>query len=906
MANKNHILQNLTIANWNANGLKNKRATFIAFLASHSIDIACVTETHFINDEKFSIPGYKIYRQDRNAPVASGGTAIVIKKYLIHHEHHLVQLQHIEAVSIDLKLRNYNIKIISVYLQPNRRITENDIHNLFDEDRATLVLGDLNSKNIAWGCRVNNPNGVRLHNITSNHGIQVSAPNEPTYFPYRVDHQPDILDILLQKNFSKPIYSNVYIELDSDHLPVVYTFTELPVVNTPTPRLITGYVKWDTFKLNLNQLLEVPQLTTRYDIDDAIENLTKSITKAVNISTLSKRNPQRSDYLHPPERIMQLIKEKHKLRRLWQQTRLQRHKENLNALTHRVKWELDNHRYTSYQKYLADIDPGDATVWKATKRILKQPTIIPPLQINNEKIHSEKEKCQAFADHLESTFSLNENDDDFTIRTNEIVNNNIPADTTATDIVFTNPTEIKNQINQLPLKKSPGYDLIPNIVLKYLTPKALTIISSIFNRCMTIGYFPTRWKHAEIILFNKPGKNKTKPENYRPISLLTTLSKLFEKIILSRLSDFLQENSIIPDCQFGFRANHSTTHQILRIYEKITNGFENKQHTTIAFLDVAQAFDKVWLKGLLYKLIMIETPPYLLNTIASFISNRTFCVRINSCLSNIKQAKAGIPQGSILGPVLFNIFLHDIPHPPSATMAMYADDTAIITQHENIDTAAQALQEAIVSLQEYFKKWQITLNPSKCETKIFTLRRPQNPFNIIINNEEILWNPSDSAIKYLGVYLDKRLTWSYHINKKLNEAYARLSMLYPVINRKSSLKAKCASLIYQSILRPVITYGCIIWGTTSKTNLNKVQTFQNKILRIAVNAPWYMRNTQIHRELGIPTIEDFIKKCAKDFFKNINKCVSAVNLQLGKRTRVTRLKKRLPQDILISSSDSDE
>lgn len=401
------------------------------------------------------------------------------------------------------------------------------------------------------------------------------------------------------------------------------------------------------------------------------------------------------------------------------------------------------------------------------------------------------------------------------------------------------------------------------------------------------------------------GKDKTKPENYRPIGLLTTLSKLFERIIQSRLSDFLQVNNILPDCQFGFRPNHSTTQQILHIYKIITSGFENKNHTTVAFLDVAQAFDKVWLKGLLFKLISINSPAYLTNVLASFVTNRTFCVRINNCLSDKKQINAGIPQGSILGPILFNVFVHDIPLPPTSTIAMYADDTAIITQDHDIHTAANKLQNALNTLQDWFMKWQLKLNPTKCEAKIFTLRRPQNPNNIIINDEEIIWNPTDSAIKYLGVYLDKRLTWSYHINKKLNDGYARLSMLYPIINRKSKLKVKCATLIYKSILRPLVTYGCVIWGTASKTNIKKVQTFQNKVLRIAINAHWFIRNSQIHRELDVPHIEDFIKSCAKTFFKTINNCASARNLNLSEKTRNNRLKKRLPQDILLSSSDSE-
>lgn len=907
MADRNHILQNLTIANWNANGIKNKRATFIAFLASHNIDIACVTETHFIRNEKFTIPGYKIYRHDRIAPIASGGVAIIIRKRLAHHEKCLPELQHIEATSIELKLStNSTITIISAYLQPNRRLDDRDIITLFNNNQATLVLGDLNCKNTAWNCRVNNPNGIRLHNVTSHHGIQVTAPNTPTYYPYRQDYQPDILDILLQKNFPRPIYTNVYTELDSDHLPTISTFTESPALIAPTPRLINGLVEWEKFKIELDRLLKVPKLHSREDIDTAVADFTNNIVIAINTSTLNYNNLIRhNNHLHPPERILQLIRQKHQLRRLWHRTRLHRYKIDLNAITHRVKWELENHRFNSYQKYLADIEPGDPSMWKATKRLLRQPTIIPPLQVNNERICSDTEKCQTFASHLENTFHLDDNNNEFTRTTIEFVNNSLPINHNQNDILFTNPREIQNHINSLPLKKSPGHDLITNIVLKKLTMKSLAFLSALFNRCLTTGYFPDEWKHAEIILFNKPGKDKTKPENYRPISLLPTLSKLLERIIQSRLSDFLQENDILPDCQFGFRPNHSTTQQILHIYKIIASGFENKKHTTVAFLDVAQAFDKVWLNGLLFKLININSPAYLTNVIASFLTNRTFRVRINNCLSDKKQISAGIPQGSILGPILFNIFVHDIPAPPTSTIAMYADDTAVITQDSDIHVAANKLQNALNILQDWFIKWQLKLNPLKCEAKIFTLRRPHNPNNITINGEEIMWNPADNAIKYLGVYLDKRLTWSYHINKKLNEGYARLSILYPIINRKSKFRVKCATLVYKSILRPLVTYGCVIWGTASKTNIKKVQTFQNKVLRIAVNAQWFVRNKQIHRELNVPQIEDFIKSCAKTFFQNINNCASARNLNLSEKTRNNRLRKRLPQDILLSSSDSE-
>lgn len=470
----------------------------------------------------------------------------------------------------------------------------------------------------------------------------------------------------------------------------------------------------------------------------------------------------------------------------------------------------------------------------------------------------------------------------------------------------TSPREIKKLIRQLATRKSPGHDSIPNIVLKHLTPKAHAFLATTLNTCLRLGYFPATWKVAHILLFLKPGKNPHVPSSYRPISLLCTILKVFEKIISKRLNDFLITKNIIPKFQFGFRRKHSTSHQLTRLTEIIERGFESKKHTLVAFLDFSQAFDKVWIKGLVYKLLQLETPAYLLRIIASFLMNRTFAVKINAELSNKREIKAGVPQGSILGPILFNIYVSDITASPETHLAMYADDTAVIAQHDNIIEGAIQLQEAVNHITNWCDKWYLQLNPQKCETKIFTLRRPNNPLNIKINNCEINWNPRDRAIRYLGLHLDRRLTWGIHINKKLNECHTRLVQLYPIINRKSSLKIECALLIYKSLLRPIITYGCTVWGAASKTQINKIQVLQNKILRIATNAPWFIRNKHLHDELGVPTIRHFIRKCNKKFFQNITSCPGAAHYSVGNKNLHVRLKRLLPQDMPVTSDDSDE
>ena len=254
----------------------------------------------------------------------------------------------------------------------------------------------------------------------------------------------------------------------------------------------------------------------------------------------------------------------------------------------------------------------------------------------------------------------------------------------------TSPSELKQIINALPKKKSPGPDLIPNIVLQQLPPKFLAFLASLYNGCIALGYFPKQWKVAQILLFHKPGKNKNNISSYRPISLLNTFSKLFEKIIYNRLEPKLSDLGVLPAFQFGFRKHHSSTQQLLRITEMIERGYDGKKYTAALFLDVAQAFDKVWIDGLKYKLLLLKLPSYLTAIIFSYLEDRTFFTNINNEISTIKEIRAGVPQGSILGPALFNIYVADIPQ-TSATLAMFADDTAILTQNHDLNHQRSAV-----------------------------------------------------------------------------------------------------------------------------------------------------------------------------------------------------------------------
>lgn len=208
-------------------------------------DIACISETHLVQEETFNIGGYNLTRQNRPARTASGGVAISIKKQYTVNEIYINNTISLEVACIELNLNNnITLRIISTYKQPNKALQAADFITIFNSQMSTMLIGDLNCKSIYWDCRPNNPNGNKLNSITANQNLQVLAPSEYTYYPYRNNYLPDILDIIACKNCVWPINHKVVTELDSDHLPVLITMCETTIPTNTIPRLINGMVDW--------------------------------------------------------------------------------------------------------------------------------------------------------------------------------------------------------------------------------------------------------------------------------------------------------------------------------------------------------------------------------------------------------------------------------------------------------------------------------------------------------------------------------------------------------------------------------------------------------------------------------------------------------------------------------------
>jgi hypothetical protein len=426
--------------------------------------------------------------------------------------------------------------------------------------------------------------------------------------------------------------------------------------------------------------------------------------------------------------------------------------------------------------------------------------------------------------------------------------------------------ELQKIVKKSKTKKAPGDDDITNEVIMNFSITAGEWYLTIINRSLSFRHFSNAWKLAKVIPILKSGKSPRKPENFRPISLLCNLGKKYEEVILSRQEEHIETNHCLPDEQYGFRRQHSTTQQLLNVADRITHGFNSKLQTAAVSLDISKAFDKVWHTGLIFKMINLKFPDYLILITHSYLENRSFYVYRNKAKSTIRPIRAGVPQGSCLGPTLFNIYTHDIPRSfPHTTLALFADDAALISQSSKTDQAIHDLQTALNTVATWYRIWRIEINPSKTQAIMFTHKRNSPEIDLTLHGKTIQWS---NSIKYLGLTLDKKLSWNQHVDSVYAKANGKLASLYPLL-RSKFLSQEAKLMIYKTVIRPTFAYAAPIWSGCNDTSLKKLQVLQNKAIRSSLKANIMTKITDLHESANIPYVIHYLQELSIKFYENI-------------------------------------
>ena len=395
------------------------------------------------------------------------------------------------------------------------------------------------------------------------------------------------------------------------------------------------------------------------------------------------------------------------------------------------------------------------------------------------------------------------------------------------------------------------------------------------------GTFPSHLKIANVVPIHKKD-DQTILGNYRPISLLSNISKIIEKIMHKRLYQFFDKHDIIHNMQFGFRFNHSTEHALISITEKIRDALDSGNIACGVFIDLKKAFDTVNHKILLKKLLHFGVRGIAYKWFSSYLSNRKQFVSIETSKSCEETVKCGVPQGSVLGPLLFIIYINDLKNVIKySTLHQYADDTNLMIADKSIKKINKYINHDLKLLTEWLIANKISLNTDKTEIIVFKNKNKKisKKLNFRISGQKI--KPTN-ALKYLGVILEENLSWEKHLNtlvKRLGRAIGILAKLRHYVP-KWLLRT-----VYYSLFNSHLIYGCQIWGNNNSILVNKVKKLQEKALKVMDFCSDNKTINEVFHDFKILKLEDFIKyrnitfvkDCLnkigpKTFYKNFTLC----------------------------------
>ena len=533
-----------------------------------------------------------------------------------------------------------------------------------------------------------------------------------------------------------------------------------------------------------------------------------------------------------------------------------------NVLTGILRRCKKNYFYNQFDIYKNDVK----NTWKVIKNVLQGNTKkSTPTKINvdGESFEDPPTLANVFNDYFAGVGqNLASTIPDSSKHFTYFLNNHNPH-----SIYFT-PTddkELADIISGLKNKISSGCDGISNVLLKRTLTEIVKPLTYIFNLSISTGVVPSSLKLARVIPVFKKGEN-TVLGNYRPISLLTCLSKVLEKLVFIRTTKFINMHNLFYPLQFGFREKHNTTHALLTMINKIANGIDAYEHTVGVFLDFSKAFDTINHDILLYKLDYYGIRGIALEWFRNYLSNRQQYVSIANANSTTKLISCGVPQGSILGPLLFLVYINDFCKSSNTlSFILFADDSNIFFSHKDPKYLLDTINQELRQVSEWIKSNKLSLNLQTTNYMLFSNIIDELPGNIVFENNNI---QRVLSTKFLGITIDDKLSWKEHTDNICKIISRNIGIINKV---KFYFPTRILLNLYSTLILPHLNYGIIAWGCCADYHLNRLLLLQKKALRIICHSDYRAHTDVLFKTHGILKISDLYHYNLGSFMYNLNK-----------------------------------
>ena len=725
MANNNiNDTNHLKIISWNAQSLNAHNHQLKYYINNTPIKphIICIQETWLKQNSKFTIAGYNIESKCREKG-QGGGVATFIRQGIqygrkaIHDD--------VEAVVIEtFDQTRTAYTIVNLYIPPLAPINNDHIDALFNLPN-TIITGDVNAKNTLWGAPKNDARGRHIENLIEDNNLVTLNTGRGTRL--NNDGSYSHLDICATSSQLSLKGSWSIIDDDewgSDHLPTKIEIGLSPIQEEPEiKKYKLKKADWKKYKEICKEEIthETIQATDK-DAYDKIAELIKSAADRAIPNGTRRRHKKMLPYWN--EHCKEAIRLKRKAKRRMMQTRsmedCMEFRKTKSATQRTVRTEQQKY-WKDYCSTINDTTKNGA-VWRMSKKMLgtNSNRSIPTIVTGGQKCVTNTEKAEAIArsiskgssnSNFDATFMTNKKTREENRITQEKKHDNNNEDGINSKFIF---HELDSALRRCKKEKSAGEDQLPYELLQHLPKCSKKVLLEIINEIWREGKLPKKWKHSLILPFPKEGKDPTDPESYRPIALTTTICKVMERLISDRLAWHMESKNLFNKDQTGFRKHRNTIDQVMRICSDINDSINTNRYTIGIFIDLKKAFDMLWKTGILEKMESLGITGRIYRWVKDFMEQRTFQVKIGDKLSNTYDLENGVPQGSVVSPLLFLLAVNDFPEmTDNVKKSIFADDSSIWTTGKNLEKITKHIQKAINKIEKWSALWGFSLSKEK-------------------------------------------------------------------------------------------------------------------------------------------------------------------------------------------------
>ena len=800
------------------------------------------------------------FRRDRDD--SHGGILVYIKDGIPCKRRADLELHTIECVWVEANVRNKRILIGTFYRPPESSpLVLSDIENsigLAVDTRISdiVILGDFNFNMLAAQSQ------RKISDLCQQYGLQQLI-NEPTNF---TEKSATIIDLIMVSNKNTIDISGVgepfLMQNIRYHCPIYCIFKFKKHIDKPFSRKIWLYDQGNYDDLR--------QMILEYDwksvSNDDVNTYANQFSKTI-VFLAEQCIPTKHVMIRPRDlpwinsTIRRMIRKRNRLYKKYKNNRTLQNHEKFKQARNDVTSQLRKAKkeYTdslAHKLKTSNLSPRD--YWKTLKSFIR-PTSnvnIPPLLHDDMYVADNNEKATILNNYFVQQTVLDEH-------LARLPEPDVTVGPTLNNIVFTE-AEVKDVLNSLKLGKATGHDNINHRILKEAALPLAKPLCDLFNYSMSKCICPDIWKEANVTpIFKKDDPSIA--SNYRPISLLSAVGKVMEKVIHKHMFNFFKDHEIITSLQSGFVPGDSTSNQLVDIYNTFCKALDDNKEVRAIFCDISKAFDRVWHKGLLFKLKQAGISASLLQWLANYLLNRKQRVLIPGGSSDWLPIGAGVPQGSILGPLLFLIYINDIVMDIGSTVRLFADDTSLYIIVDDPVEAARCLNLDLERIHRWAERWLVKFNAAKSESLLVSRKRIK-PFHppLVMNNEPI---KEVLSHKHLGLFLSNDGKWHEHINYITSKAWSRI---YVMRKLKFLLDRRSLETIYVSFIRPLLEYADVVWDNCTRYEVEAIEKIQLEAARIVTGTTKLVSIEELYNETGWETLEKRRTKHKLSLFYKMN------------------------------------